>query len=245
MKNIGRLCIRYLLMYGAITAILLAISLLIGQTAAAQAQGGAFEYPQFFKDAPIAVLPLSALLTGLICLFPATRMFYRRSSGYLCLSLLNSLGLAIPVLLIRLWQPDYDFQTRASTIQPLLHLLPDYQAILLWAQGSVASDWSWLALYLLPPAAALAALWPFSRLTRHRPLFGVFLAPLALLGLLRLLRILMAGVGQLLFASLGIDLLPALSAMLLLSAILPAIYVFDGLFAFRPLGKPSGRKAHA
>ena len=191
---------------------------------------------------PLAMIPLSVIISCFLSFFSASRLYTKRFTGYLTFTVLNWLMLAGLSTLIRLVLPTFRFELSLAGGSRLVGLFPGYIGYLSFYDAVQTESWLIMLLLLLAPAALIAACWPFVRLTKNRPLYGAFLGPPIVFGLVYLFSVYASDGVELLFNFINFIQPMHFRLAILAGASIPALYIFDLVFASPPAGIRAKRR---
>lgn len=174
------------------------------------------------RDVPLSSLPLACIAASALSFFPLNRLFARRFWGYLVLVVLNAVSMITPLALVWLgWMK----MGNPAAFPPQLR----YDAIASWYMYLPDQAPLWGALYAGAFCFLVSSIWGLSRLSAKRPLWGAFLTPCAVAGLLFLLDTFLSGIAADTFALIGLNPGPLSAAALLCAVSSMALLLFDAL----------------
>lgn len=239
MKKLGAVILHYLTILLSLTALILALHILTAITHTRILTEEAVALGLVVRQVPLLSLPLAVCFASIFSGYTLTRLFASRFWGYCILSILNWCILAGLFLLLHFIYPEFSFSAPGYLGQSLLNQLPGFLGLISFFDSMLQTSWPIGLGLLAAPALLFAACWPFTRLTRHRPLYGAFLGPIALLGCVYLISIYAAPGAEMVFAIINLELPLHFRTAILCGLTIPAIYLFDFVFAFKPQGRPT------
>ncbi|HAP42961.1 MAG: hypothetical protein A2087_08895 [Spirochaetes bacterium GWD1_61_31] len=238
MEKLGRVILRYLIVLIATDGLLVGLTILqcIPSLKTLSVVDWEAQFGQLVRQTPLIALPAATILTCFLSFYHITRLFRSRLAGYLTLGSLNLIIFCLPLLLRRLVWPELFLATPFLDRTPLVRFLSGYRSLLVWLDAAGGESWLLMPLLVAPAAWLTAALWPLTRFTRQRPLFGALLGPAGCIGLFYLFSVYLSPSSNQLFKYIGFTLPAHHSAAILSLMTVVALYLFDLLFAYKPLG---------